>query len=293
MAVVDLLRWSLAAVLVGAAVAKLVSGSAGRAAFRSYGVESARLRAGLWAGVSALELALAAAVAARVPGAAEAGAGVFALFALVLVSAIVRGRAGRPCACFGGGSKIGRPAVARAALLAVGFAVVPLLPQTRPSTQTWLAIGLVTALAALVALGVAVFALAREVGELRLSVPPQAALSLDHEGPALGSRLSLVERFDERTPLSLAIFSSPGCPLCQALEPALRVVASDPAVSVEVFDEERDAAVWESLAIPGSPYGVVLGGDGEVLAKGTFNTLAQLEGLLASGARRAPEAAPA
>jgi hypothetical protein len=292
LAVVDLLRWSLAAVLVGTAVAKLLSGGAGRAAFRSYGIESPRARAALWGAVIAAEAALGAAVAARVPGATEVAAAMLLAFAAALVAAIRSGRAGRPCACFGGSSRIGWPGVARTLLLAVAFAALPFLPDTRPATETWLVIGLLGALTGLAGLAVALFALARELGELRLAVAPQAALSLEHEGPELGSRVDVIGRFERPAPLSVAIFSSPGCPLCQALEPAVRLVANDPAVELETFDEERDADVWHALAVPGSPYGVALGPDGEVLAKGTFNTLIQLEGLLAAAARRATEAAP-
>jgi hypothetical protein len=51
--------------------------------------------------------------------------------------------------------------------------------------------GLVS-LAAVPALAVAVLALARELGELRLAIAPQAALSLEHEGPELGSRVDLI-----------------------------------------------------------------------------------------------------
>ena len=291
LAVVDLLRFLLAAVLIGAAAAKLLAGSAGRAAFGSYGIERPRTRALLWGAAIAAETALGIAVATGVPGAAEAAAGLLGLFALVLVAAIVSGRAGRPCACFGGGSKIGWPGVARTTALAAAFAVLPALPHTHPSTQTWLAIGLVAALAGLAGLAVAVLALARELGELRLAVAPQAALSLEYEGPELGSRVEAIERFGRSTPLSVAIFSSPGCSLCQALEPAVRLVGADPAVELEIFDEEEDAELWRSLGIPGSPYAVALARDGEVLAKGTFNTLMQLEGVLAAAARRSAEPA--
>jgi hypothetical protein len=38
--------------------------------------------------------------------------------------------------------------------------------------------------------------------------------------------------------------------------------------------------------VPGSPYAVALDADGTVLAKGTFNNLAQLESILAAGERR-------
>jgi hypothetical protein len=130
-------------------------------------------------------------------------------------------------------------------------------------------------------------ALAREIGELRLAVAPQAALSIDHEGPELGGRVGLIERFERRAPLAVAVFTSPGCSLCAALEPSLRLLARDPEVELVLFDEHDDAEAWESLAVPGSPYAVVLAPDGEVLAKGTFNSLYQLESLLGPAAVRA------
>jgi hypothetical protein len=153
------------------------------------------------------------------------------------------------------------------------------------STDAWLAAGLVVALAAVAGLGVAVLALARELGEVRLAIAPQAALSLEHEGPELGSRLDLIHRFERAAPLVVAVFTSPGCALCNALEPSLRLVASDPEVELELFDEEADAETWRSLDIPGSPYALVLSADGDVLAKGTFNSLYQLESLLAYATR--------
>jgi hypothetical protein len=281
----SVLRFLLAAILLGSAAAKLAAGRPARDALRTYGVTHARARAGLWAALIATEAGLAMAVAAGVTGSAEAAAAVLAAFALALVAAIAGGRAGAPCGCLGGRSRIGWSGVARTALLAAAFAALPLLPGTKPATQTWLAVGLCVALAAVAALAVALLALAREVGELRLAVAPQAALSLEHEGPELGGRLGLIERFDRRAPLALAVFTSPGCSLCRALAPSLRLIANDPEVELELFDEEADEEVWRSLAIPGSPYAVVLGADGEALAKGTFNTLLQLEGLLADATR--------
>ena len=75
------------------------------------------------------------------------------------------------------------------------------------------------------------------------------------------------------------------CALCRALEPSLRLIASDPEVELEVFDEESDPAAWDELAVPGSPYAVVLSADGEVLSKGTFNSLYQLESLLVAATK--------
>jgi hypothetical protein len=283
--VAGLLQFSLGALLVVAAGAKLVAGGRARQALRSYGIASPRARAALWALTIAAEAGLGAAVAVGVPRAAEAAAALLALFALTLVAAIRRGRAGAPCGCFGGRSRIGWPAVVRTALFAAALAVLPLLPDTKPSTDAWLATGLVVALAAVAALVVAVLALARELGELRVAIAPQSALSIEGEGPPIGSRADLIERFERTAPLAVAVFSSPGCALCQALEPSLRLVASDPEVELELFDEKSDARIWRQLAIPGSPYAVVLSADGDVLAKGTFNSLFQLESLLAHATR--------
>ena len=206
---------------------------------------------------------------------------------MLLVAAIARGRAGKPCGCFGGRSKIGWGAVVRTACLAAAFAVLPFLPDGSLSTEAWLGVGLGVALVGVAALAVAMLALARELGELRLAVAPQAALSLEHEGPELGGRVALIERFERRAPLAVAVFTSPGCSLCAALEPSLRLLARDPEVELRLFDEHDDAEAWESLAVPGSPYAVVLAPDGEVLSKGTFNSLYQLESLLGPAAVRA------
>jgi hypothetical protein len=282
---VGLLRVLLGAVLLVAAAAKLRSGRSARGALHSYGIESARARAALWAATITLEAVLGAALAMGVPGAAEAAAGLMGLFALALVAAIASGSTGKPCGCFGARSRIGWAAVTRTALLAAVLAALPFVPDEHPSTDAWLVFGLVVALAAVAGLAVAVLALARELGELRMAVAPQAALSLEHEGPQLGSRLELIERFEGAAPLAVAVFTSPGCALCTALEPSLRLVASDPEVEIELFDEEADAEAWRELAIPGSPYAVVLSADGDVLAKGTFNSLYQLESLLAHATR--------
>ena len=284
--VVGLLRFLLAATLLVSAVAKLAAGRSSREALRSYGVQSARAQAALWAGVIAAETALAVGLAAGARGAAEAATVLLALFAGVLAVAVLRGRSGAPCGCFGGRSRIGWPAVARTLLLAAAAAVVAFAPDTTPSTEAWLAAGLAVALVGLAALAVALLALARELGELRLAVAPQAALSLAHEGPELGGRVGLIDRFNGRAPLAVAVFTSAGCSLCAALEPSLRLVGNDPEVELLLFDEQADAEAWSSLAVPGSPYAVVLGRDGEVLAKGTFNSLFQLEGLIAHATRR-------
>jgi hypothetical protein len=277
--VVGLLQVLLAAVLLLAAAAKARAGRPARDALRSYGIEDARVRAGAWAAAIAAEAVLAAAVLVTVE-AAFAAAALLATFALAQATAILRGRAGAPCGCFGGRGRIGPWSVARTTALAAAFAALPFLPDTKLSTNAWLGFGLGVALLGVAALTVALLALAREVGELRLAVAPQAALSLDHEGPEVGGRVALIDRFERHAQLSVAVFTSSGCSLCAALEPSLRLLGNDPGVELVTFDEHEDADAWESLAVPGSPYAVVLDEDGIVLAKGTFNSLYQLESLV-------------
>ena len=270
--------------LLVAAAGKTRAGASARDALRSYGLENARLRAVAWGAAIAAEVGLAVAVAIDVDAAFAAAALMFA-FALAQVVAIARGRAGAPCGCFGSRSRLGWGSVMRTALLASAFLALPFLPDGEPSTETWLGIGLGVALVGVAALAVALLALARELGELRLAVAPQAALVIDHEGPELGGRVGLIDRFEREVPLSVAAFTSPNCSLCAALEPSLRLLANDPGVELRLFDEEADADAWAALAVPGSPYAVVLAPDGEVLAKGTFNSLYQLESLLAHATR--------
>ena len=113
---------------------------------------------------------------------------------------------------------LGRRSAGRAAALAAAFALVPLLPREEPSTEQWLTIGLVAALAGLVALAVVVLALAREIGMLRLSVAPRGALEVAHEGPEIGARSALAAAFERAGPAGSGSRCSPptaaGCAGC-------------------------------------------------------------------------------
>ena len=287
------LRLLLAGVLAASAIAKLASPAA-REGLETFGVRDRRLGLVVWVTLIATELAIAAGVAAGVDAFAIAGALLMLAFSGVLVTALARGRGGSPCACFGARSKVSPAAVARNLLIAAGLGVVPLVPADEPSTEGWLAIGLVVALCAIAGLAVAVLALAREVGLLRLRLGPGSALEIPEEGPELGSRTEIAERFDvdHRTRLALAVFTSAGCHVCQGLGPSIELLRGEPDLAVEVFDELTDAEVWSALDVPGSPYAVALGPEGTVLAKGTFNNLAQLESVVATAERRSLARAP-
>jgi hypothetical protein len=275
----------LGLVLLASALLKLADPVGTRSALATYGV--VRSSTLVWAALVAIEAALAVGVAAGLDAAAYAAATLLAVFTAAQAAALMTGRAGAPCACFGARGTVSKASVGRSALLAIAFATLPLLPRTEPSTEGWLAIGLALALAGLAALAIVVLALAREVGMLRLAADPRGALEIAHEGPEVGGRSALAEHFDVAPGrIRLAVFSSEGCGLCRALAPAVQSFARDPRVALRTFDEVADADAWAAADVPGSPFAVALDADGTVLAKGTFNSGAQLESVLAAAERR-------
>src|SRR5215213_9116457 len=252
----------LGLVLLGSAGAKLAAPVRTRAALATFGLRTERSRAVAWAGAVVAEAVLGIGVALGLDAAAWGAAALMLGFAGLLATALRNGRAGQPCGCLGARSRVTPLALVRS-----------------------------LALAAVFALAVLVLALAREVGELRLALPPQLALEIEGEGPERGTRAAVIERFvpQPSARFALAVFSSDGCPMCQALQPAVTALQRDPLLAVEIFDEHDDADVWQTLGIPGSPYSLVLALDGTVLAQGTFNSARQLEALVAAGEARERE----
>jgi methylamine utilization protein MauE len=282
------LRVGLGIVLAGAALAKLRAPRESIAALSSFGFEDGPVRPIAWAALIAVELALAVAVVLGSDAAAYAAAGLMALFAVLTVAALLRGRSGAPCACFGPGSRVSWLAVLRNFALAAGFALIPSVHSISIDTQGWMWIAIGIALAGCAGLAIAALALAREVGMLRLRLGIQGALEIEGEGPEIGSRPeALSERIGRNgADFGLAVFTSEGCAICQTLAPAIDNVAKDPRVAVATFDEVAEAELWRTLEIPGSPFALALDPEGTVLAKGTFNNLAQLESVLATAERR-------
>src|SRR5688500_4231937 len=170
------IRLLLGGVLIGAGAAKLANPRAARDSLAGLGFETPAARnIAFWA-LIAIEAGLGVAVVAGSTEAAWLGAGLMVLFALSMVGAILRGRAGEPCGCFGSRSRIGWPGVARNLLLAGGFIAVAVLDSTDLSTDQWLGLGLAGALIACAGLAAATLALAREVRLLPLRLGPGSAL---------------------------------------------------------------------------------------------------------------------
>lgn len=277
----------LGLVLVAAAGLKAFNGPGARAALATYGIR--RLAWPVWAGLIVVEGGLGVGVAAGLDWAATAAAVLMAGACAVQVGAVAAGRSGAPCGCFGAKGRVGSGSAGRAAVLAAALALLPVLPRDDVSTEGWLGLGLAVALIGLVALSVVVLALAREVGMLRLAVSPRGALEVDHEGPEVGAWSPLVEAFGGEIgfgQIGLAVFTSESCGLCRALAPTVAAFGMHAAVVLRTFDEVAEAGAWAAADVPGSPFAVALDADGTVLSKGTFNTGAQLETVLAAAERR-------
>jgi hypothetical protein len=147
----------------------------------------------------------------------------------------------------------------------------------------------------LIVLCVVVVALARQVGTLHLRLGPRGALEIDTEGPALGEVLParparaaaggsvVVGGPGERR---LVLFSSPTCIVCREVAPAVPAAArAGDLVPIVLHDQETERA----FEVPGTPYALVLDELGVVRAKGTVNSLEQLEGLVDTAGRRMRE----
>ena len=147
----------------------------------------------------------------------------------------------------------------------------------------------------LVVLCVVVVALARQVGTLHLRLGPQGALEIDTEGPALGEALPPVEARDAdgRSLIlggaggrRLVLFSSPTCIVCREVAPAMPAAARSADFVPQIV---HDPDAERTFEVPGTPFLLVLDELGIVRAKGTVNTLEQVEGLVDTADRRMRE----
>jgi hypothetical protein len=283
----------LALLVLVAAVAKARRPGGASAELTTYGVHSRLLQSSLLWSVIVVELGVSVALIASLTWGATVAAALFGVFAIAATGALLAGRGGRPCACLGSGSRLSWWTPLRSGLLALTAVAVSSgwLPDVPAGYPRWLTVGLAACAAAVVALGLVVLALAREVGVLRLGIASQGALEIADEGPVLGSSQpwAVALPWHSSSLVGLAIFTSDGCPICHQLLPAVRHVAADPLLAVAIFDEETDAAVWTEAAVPGSPYAVALEADGIARAKGTFNSLPQLESIIAAARSRSRE----
>lgn len=256
----------------------------------AYGVpeRAAPLLAAALVGAEAVVGAL---LLARVPAAPYAALALGALFVVALGQLRLRGIKRIRCGCFGGSVRGTTFLLLRAAAFAALAALAAFGGDIDAGAHSRdaLLFGLVGVLAAaVVALALLVFALYRQVGVLTLRIGPRVALELAEEGPPVGEDAPPLERLQGRGS-ELVVFFSPHCRLCRHLAPGVAGLARG-GVPVRIVDESEEEDAFERWNIPGTPFAVHVV-EGRVAAKGTVNTLEEIEGLLVTGARRIGAAA--
>jgi hypothetical protein len=264
-----------AAALVLSAGLKLADRTGTAVAFSTYSVAARYSRAAVWV-LIVWEFCLAAALLAGLMPGVIAAAATLVVFTVVQAVALATGRGGMPCGCMGGSGQLSVWSVARAGALA--------------TTLIWLATQSFTApVAEVPVFAGAALVVAAALIWLLTARSPDGALDIAGEGPPLGGYTALTEWLpasDGR--VRLAVFTAAGCRLCSSLGPALERILADDAVVLRTYEAEREREVWETARVPGAPYAIAVGTEGEVLAKGTINTERQLQGIISDAVAAAP-----
>ena len=149
--------------------------------------------------------------------------------------------------------------------------------------------------ALVVALGLVVLALLRQIGVLHLRLSPTGALDTG-EGPELGEPVPALAAIAGRE--AVVLFGSETCGICADLLPAAGALArAEPGLSVAVVSSSprftaavpapavglADAATMASWRVRSTPFAVHVDAGGVARAKGIVNTLEHLESLLEQG----------
>jgi uncharacterized membrane protein YphA (DoxX/SURF4 family) len=257
----------------------------------AYGLPARLVRPAAWA-VMVAEAVVGVMLLAglALPASAYAAVALGTVFVVALAQARLRGVARLRCGCFGASE--GRTSLLL--LRAAGFtALAALAAFTEGSdisasrdTLVLVAVGVLTVAVAVLAL--LVLALYRQVGVLTLRLGPRVPLELAEEGPEVGAPAPALEGLQLRG-AELVAFFSPGCRLCRQLAPGVAALARQ-GLAVRVVEEADDELAFERWNVPGTPF-VAHVVDGVVAAKGTVNTLEELEELLATGGARVNAAA--
>jgi methylamine dehydrogenase accessory protein MauD len=160
-------------------------------------------------------------------------------------------------------------------------------------------------------LGLAVLALARQVGVLHVRLAPAGAL-LSSKGPVVGEAAPVLDAVTlDGAPIAigkplpagrnqLLLFVSPSCPLCKDLIPIAKNFAKTEKLDIVfVGDDEADeqramiarldmrglpfvnsSIVGRTFHVDRLPHAVLIGEDGTLLSKGLVNSREHLESLV-------------
>jgi uncharacterized membrane protein YphA (DoxX/SURF4 family) len=257
----------------------------------AYGLPARYARPAGWAvmaveAVVGLLLLIGVAMPATAYAAVALGVGFLATLGLARLRGVERLR----CGCFGASE--GR--TTHLLLRAGGFTALALVAafggslEISASSDTVVAVMLVLLSGAVVLLSLLVFALYRQVGVLTLRIGPRVPFELAEEGPQLGQAAPALDSLRGRGSEVVFFFSST-CRLCRQLSAGVAALARR-GLKVRVVEEELEEDAFARWNVPGTPFVVHLV-DGIVAAKGTVNTLEELETLLDTGRARINAAA--
>ncbi|WP_440995820.1 methylamine dehydrogenase accessory protein MauD [Arhodomonas sp. SL1] len=174
---------------------------------------------------------------------------------------------------------------------------------------------------AVIALGVLLMALVRQIGVLHERLGPAGALMID-KGPKVGDPAPIHESRDLRgEPVkvggiqadgrsTLLFFMAPNCPVCKGLLPMLKAVSGQESDWLRVVfasdgdSDEHQALIAEqgleghpyllsaelgmSYQIGKLPYAVIIDAEGRISAKGLVNSREHLESLFHASELRLP-----
>ena len=229
-------------------------------------------------------------VGVAMPWPAYAAVGLWVVFLVALGQARLRGVERLRCGCFGAAEGKTDHLLLRAG----GFTALALVAafggglELSASSDTVVAAVLVILSGAVVLLTLLVLALYRQVGVLTLRIGPRVPFELAEEGPQLGQAAPALDGLRGRRSEVVFFFSST-CSLCRQLSAGVAALARR-GLAVRVVEEELEEDAFTRWNVPGTPFVVHLV-DGVVAAKGTVNTLEELETLLDTGRARIHAAA--
>ncbi len=224
------------------------------------------------------------------PASAYAAVALGVVFVAALAFAWLRGVERLRCGCFGASE--GR--TTHLLLRAGGFTALALLAafggriDLSVSADTLMVGALVVLSLAVIGLTLLVLALYRQVGVLTLRIGPRVPFEIAEEGPELGSRAPELDGLRGRR-AEVVFFFSTTCRLCRQLGAGVAALARQ-GLAVRVVEEEQEEEAFKLWNVPGTPF-VVHVVEGVVVAKGTVNTLEELESLLDTGRARVHAAA--
>ena len=277
--------------LLWAAAAKLRRREDLPAWLTAYGLPARYARQAAWAVMAAeAVVGLLLVLGIGLPMSAYAAVALGVGFLVALAQARLRGVERLRCGCFGASE--GR--TTHLILRAGGFTALALVAafggslDVSASADTVVAVMLVLLSGAVVLLSLLVLALYRQVGVLTLRIGPRVPFELAEEGPELGQAAPALDGLRGRRSEVVFFFSST-CRICRQLSAGVAALARQ-GLAVRVVEEELEADAFARWNVPGTPFVVHLV-DGVVAAKGTVNTLEELELLLDTGRARVRAAA--